>query len=137
MISSIKENNERLFIITYYLNEDTISVYELCCRNVGFRGGEFFSKSKFYWPNQEIFASQKPIAYKSQDFYLGAVVNLRNFIFKIVSADLFALQFMEENKEVVRLTVFRLMIRNCLMAFIHSVSNESPKPDSYENSSST
>ncbi|CAG9801258.1 unnamed protein product [Chironomus riparius] len=100
MISPIKENNDRLFIISYYLSEDTIAVYELSCRNLGFRGGEFFGKSKFYWPGQDKYTSERPVAYKSQDFYLGAVVNLRNFIFKIVSADLFALKFMEDNKEV-------------------------------------
>lgn len=101
MISPIKENNDRLFIISYYLSEDTIAVYELTCRNLGFRGGEFFGKSKFYLPGQDKYTSERPVAYKSQDLYLGAVVNLRNFIFKIVSADLFALQFMEENKEAV------------------------------------
>jgi len=101
MISPIKENNDRLFIITYYLSEDTIAVYELSCRNLGFRGGEFFGKSKFYWPGQDKYTSERPVAYKSQDFYLGAVISLRNFIFKIVSADIFALKFMEENKDAV------------------------------------
>lgn len=37
MISKIKENMERIFIITYYLSNDTISVYELTVRNSGFK----------------------------------------------------------------------------------------------------
>lgn len=36
MISSIPENGERNFIITYYLSDDTISVYEFAGRNSGF-----------------------------------------------------------------------------------------------------
>jgi hypothetical protein len=101
MISNIKENNDRLFVISYYLNDDTIAVFELPCRNFGFKGGEFFKKSKIYLPNQDKYASERLISYKSQDFHLGAVLNLRNFIFKIISADLFALKFMEANKELV------------------------------------
>lgn len=101
MISDIRENNDRLFKISYHLAEDTISVFELPCRNFGFVAGEFFGKSKFYLPGQEKFTSDRPVAYKSQDFYLGATVNLRGFCFKITSADLFALKFMEDHKELV------------------------------------
>ncbi|CRK98354.1 CLUMA_CG011714, isoform A [Clunio marinus] len=100
MISNVRENNDRRFNITYHLANDTISVYELPCRNFGFGAGEFFGKSKFYLPGQDKFTSDRPIAYRSQDFYLGATVNLRNFSFKIISADLFALKFMEDHKEL-------------------------------------
>lgn len=37
MISKIKENNDRFFVITYYLSDDTVSVYELQIRNSGFQ----------------------------------------------------------------------------------------------------
>ena len=102
MISDNAEDCKRNFTISYHLADDTISVYEHPCRNFGFVAGEFFGKSKFYLPGQCKFTSDRPIAYKSQDFYLGATVTLRNFSFKIVSADLFALKFMEEHKELVR-----------------------------------
>lgn len=101
MISNIRENNDRLFNISYHLADDLISVFELPCRNFGFVAGEFFGKSKFYLPGQCKFTRERPIAYKSQDFYLGATVNLRGFCFKIISADLFALKFMEDHKELV------------------------------------
>lgn len=102
MISNIRENNDRVFNISYHLAEDMISVFELPCRNFGFVAGEFFGKSKFYLPGQEKFTSERPIAYKSQDFYLGATIVLRNFCFQIVTADMFALKFMEDHKELVR-----------------------------------
>lgn len=101
MISNIRENNQRLFTISYHLADDTISVFEHPCRNFGFVAGEFFNKSKFFLPGQCKYTSERPIAYRSQDLYLGATVVLRNFCFKITSADLFALKFMEEHKELV------------------------------------
>lgn len=36
MISNIAENGDRMFIITNYLSDDTISVYEIAGRNSGF-----------------------------------------------------------------------------------------------------
>jgi len=101
MISNIRENNERLFVISYYLADDTIAVYELSRMNCGFRGGEFLGKAKLYLPGQQKYVSDKPVAYKSQDFFLGASVVLRDFCFQIVSADRFCLKFMEEHKELV------------------------------------
>lgn len=111
MISNIRENNDRLFTISYHLADDTISVFELSCRNFGFVAGEFFGKAKFYLPGQDKYTCDRPIAYKSQDFYLGATVVLRDFCFKIISADLFALKFMEEHKELVGLRPFSCHIQ--------------------------
>lgn len=123
MISDVKENNDRLFVVSYYLSDDTISVFELPCRNFGFTGGEFFGKSKFYLPGQKKFTSERPIAYTSQDLYLGAIINFRNFIFKITSADLFALKFMEDHKEIVStifLNIFSLHTSfSCALRSIH------------------
>lgn len=101
MESNLRENQNRIFVISYYLFDDTISVYEIPIRNMGFVAGEFFGKSKFYHPGQQKFSSDRPIAIKSQDLYLGATVELRNFTFRIVSADLFTLKFLEDHKEVV------------------------------------
>lgn len=107
MISDLRENNDRRFNISYHLSDDTISVFELPCRNFGFVAGEFFKKSKLYLPGQEKFTSERPIAYRSQDLYLGATVTLRGFSFKITSADLFALKFMEDHKEMVVIADFK------------------------------
>lgn len=101
MISNIPENTGRLFTISYHLADDLISVFEHPCRNFGFVAGEFLKKSKLYLPGQNKYTSDRPIAYRSQDLYLGATVILRNFCFAIISADLFALKFMEDHKELV------------------------------------
>lgn len=112
MISNIRENNDRVFNISYHLADDTISVFELPCRNFGFVAGEFIGKTKCFLPGQGKFTSQRPIPYVSQHFYLGATVILRDFCFKIVSADLFALKFMEDRKELVRFFIISKLAKN-------------------------
>lgn len=37
MMSDVQENRERLYIISYYLSDDTISVFEIGARNSGFK----------------------------------------------------------------------------------------------------
>lgn len=113
MVSKIPENGHRLFTISYHLADDTISVFEVPCRNFGFVAGEFFGKSKFYLPGQGKYISDRPVAYRSQDFYLGATVILRDFCFHIITADQFALKFMEEHKEQVINFIFSI---NSLLA---------------------
>ncbi|XP_055609941.1 EF-hand domain-containing family member C2-like [Uranotaenia lowii] len=99
MISDIKENNDRFFVITYYLSNDTISVYELMIRNSGFLGGEFIKRCKMLLPNQDIFTPSRPKCYQASDLYLGATVILQDHKFNITTADIFALQFMEGHCE--------------------------------------
>jgi hypothetical protein len=95
MISKFTGNADRVFLISYYLADDTLSVYEFSTKNSGFIGGDFFKRSTLYLPNQEWFTSGRPKIYRPEHFYLGAKVNLRNYIFYIESADIFTLKFME------------------------------------------
>uniref|UniRef100_A0A336MSJ8 EF-hand domain-containing family member C2 n=1 Tax=Culicoides sonorensis TaxID=179676 RepID=A0A336MSJ8_CULSO len=97
LISKIKENNNRAFIILYYLDDDTISVYEIGLKNSGFLGGEFFKRSKMYLPGQEWLSASRPKTYKAEDLFIGTKVNLRDHIFALISADRFSLNFMEQN----------------------------------------
>ncbi|EDS45541.1 EF-hand domain-containing family member C2 [Culex quinquefasciatus] len=99
MISKIKENNDRFFVITYYLSDDTVSVYELQIRNSGFQGGEFIKRARILTPNQDIFTPNRPSYYKAQDFYLGTTVILQDHKFNVTNADIYALKFMESHCE--------------------------------------
>ncbi|XP_055640379.1 EF-hand domain-containing family member C2 isoform X2 [Toxorhynchites rutilus septentrionalis] len=117
MISDIKENNDRFFVITYYLNDDTVSVYELMIRNSGFQGGEFIKRSRILLPNQDIFISSRPRYYQAKDFYLGQTVILQDHKFSITNADIYALSFMEAHCEEFHLSnVSKILqkIRNAL-----------------------
>lgn len=95
MKSSTQTDALRLFIIAYYLSDDTISVYETDGRNSGFENGDFYKRRKFFLPNQEWFSSDRPQLYLSQHFYIGATVCLKDFYFNLISADEFTLRHME------------------------------------------
>ena len=50
MKSAVNENNERMFVIVYYLEDDTFRVFEPPIPNAGFTGGKFLLRGK-YRPN--------------------------------------------------------------------------------------
>lgn len=95
MESTMQTNALRSFIIAYYLVDDTISVYETDGRNSGFKNGDFYSRRKFYLPNQEWFSSDRPQQYLSSHFFIGATVCLKDFFFNLTSADEFTFRHME------------------------------------------
>lgn len=102
MVSKIKENSQRVFIISYYLSDNTIQIYELAERNSGFQNGEFIKRSKILLPNQNLYSSARPKCYRPYHFFIGATLNLRDYIFHIVSADEYTLQYMENHPNEVR-----------------------------------
>uniref|UniRef100_A0A1B0EV89 Putative ef-hand domain-containing family member c2 n=1 Tax=Lutzomyia longipalpis TaxID=7200 RepID=A0A1B0EV89_LUTLO len=100
LISRVKENGERTFIITYHLADDTISVYETPVRNSGFTGGQFLHRMQFFLPNQNLMASVRPKIFTPQHFYIGAKIQLSDHIFEILSADCHVFDYMEKNQNV-------------------------------------
>lgn len=104
LISVIRENCERSFVLSYYLADDTLQIYEVAQRNSGFVGGEFLKRARVPLPGQEKFSSTRPEYFRANDFYIGSTVNLKDHIFHIVSADEFTLLYMEQHpSEVVRI----------------------------------
>lgn len=91
-------DNQRIFIVTYYLQDDTVAVYEVPVRNSGFSGGQFMRRRKFYLPGEDLRGGiHPPRAYTAQHFYVGATVLLHGHRFRIISADRFAFAYTEAN----------------------------------------
>ncbi|TMW47965.1 hypothetical protein DOY81_006948 [Sarcophaga bullata] len=97
LLSTIKENCERVFIISYFLSDDTIQIFEIAARNSGFLGGEFMKRTRIPLPGQLKFTSRRPQYYQPYNFYIGATVSLKDHIFHIVSADEYTLIYMEHH----------------------------------------
>ncbi|XP_037955499.1 EF-hand domain-containing family member C2-like [Teleopsis dalmanni] len=97
LLSTIPENCERSFVISYYLADDTIQIYEIAIRNSGFLGGEFLKRTRIELPGQKRFSVKRPLCYEASNFYIGATMNINDFIFTVVSADEFTLMYMEHN----------------------------------------
>ncbi|KAG4065244.1 hypothetical protein HA402_012686 [Bradysia odoriphaga] len=97
MMSDLQENRERLYVITYYLSDDTVSVFEIGARNSGFKEGDFFKRAKVLLPHQNLLTSERPKIYTPQHFFIGATLVINDFTFHLISADEFALKYMENS----------------------------------------
>jgi len=85
------EDRERLFIISYYLADDTIGVYEPPARNSGFMGGKFMERCRVKEPGCDHF-------YKPTNMYVGSVMEFRKHRFVLIEADEYTLNYMENKK---------------------------------------
>lgn len=84
---------DRIFILSYFLSDDTIAIFEPPARNSGIIGGKFLERSSVKKPG-----TVEP--YMENDVYVGALLNVHNRIFELVEADEYTLQYMEENKHI-------------------------------------
>ncbi|KAK0180026.1 hypothetical protein PV327_005709 [Microctonus hyperodae] len=97
MISNNPDNSDRQFIISIYLMDNTVAIFELASRNSGFTRCLFQKRMQVMLPNQDIYSHQKPKFYEPQHFYIGACLNLGKFHFRIDSADGYTLRYIEKN----------------------------------------
>lgn len=88
LVTDRLEDLERRFVITFYLGDKTLMIYEKQIRNSGFGGGKFLEKMKYKNPNSGEF-------YEPVDFLVGKIVEINKHLFKIVNCD-------EKTKEWVR-----------------------------------
>lgn len=99
MLSTIKENCERIFVISYFLCDDSMQVLEIAVRNSGFLGGEFMKRGRVLIPGQEKFTCKQPLYYKPCNLFIGSTMVIKDFIFHLVSADEFTLMYMEHHQD--------------------------------------
>ncbi|XP_031554870.1 EF-hand domain-containing family member C2-like [Actinia tenebrosa] len=82
---------DRRFIISYFLSDDTILVFEPPQRNSGILGGKFLERGRIKKPDQDSY-------YVAQNLYIGANVQFFNHEFILVDADEYAVEYMEKHK---------------------------------------
>lgn len=90
------EDVNREFIITFFLHDDTVLIYEPIQRNSGFVSGKFLEKGKYKntAKNNEFF---DPV-----DFKVGKDVTVNGYSFKILGCDAFTKSWYEHNyREVI------------------------------------
>ncbi|XP_036921627.1 EF-hand domain-containing family member C2 [Sturnira hondurensis] len=92
-------DEDRLFVISYVLSNNTISVFEPIERNSGYTGGLFLKKMPIKRPRQEVIKSGLPEYIQPEELYIGAKVNLNGYIFILLNADEYTLKFMEDNPD--------------------------------------
>ncbi|XP_072389050.1 EF-hand domain-containing family member C2-like isoform X1 [Diabrotica undecimpunctata] len=97
MKSKIPENCDRNFIISYYLTDDTMAIFETARKNSGFKTSCFLSRCKVKLPGQKMFDSKPPCCYTPQHMFIGATLIVNDFEFILIDADEYCLRFMELN----------------------------------------
>ncbi|XP_067373326.1 EF-hand domain-containing family member C2 isoform X2 [Channa argus] len=106
MVTTDPVDRERVFIISFYLSDDSISVYEHPERNSGVIGGKFLQRARVKKPGQELFKSEMSEYFSAQDLYVGAILCLNSKDFRLVDADEYTLNYMEKHaKEIPKANV--------------------------------
>ncbi|OAE30511.1 hypothetical protein AXG93_424s1040 [Marchantia polymorpha subsp. ruderalis] len=83
----------RFFVFQFFLEDDSLSVFEPPARNAGVVNGRYMHRQP---------SLRKPgtlEAYIPEDFYVGARIELHDRLFDLIKADEWTLKFMEENKD--------------------------------------
>ncbi|XP_051565641.1 EF-hand domain-containing family member C2 [Myxocyprinus asiaticus] len=99
MLTDNPIDKERVFIISFYLSDDTIAIFEPPQRNSGVIAGKFLERGRVKKPGQELFKSEMSEYFKAQDLYVGAKLHLNNQPFHLLDADEFTFSYLEQHAE--------------------------------------
>lgn len=86
-------DSTRNFMLTFYLEDDSIYIYEDASRNSGMLSGTFLKRGKY--KNNLPFDSETPRYFKPTDIYLGNVISFNGNNMKIIEMDNLSLKFCE------------------------------------------
>ncbi|NXG66683.1 EFHC1 protein, partial [Hemiprocne comata] len=90
------EDRKRRFIVSYFLSDDMISIYEPPERNSGIIGGKYLRKTRVAKPGS---TTDNATYYEPSDFTIGSTIEVFGHRFIITDADEYVLNYMESNAE--------------------------------------
>ena len=93
LISSVPSAEERTFIISFFLRDEAVQVYETAQRNSGRQSCKFIERQRCKNPYTKKYYTEK-------DFITGNVVYINKFIFKLLESDEYTKKYMIDNPEV-------------------------------------
>ncbi|NXG44408.1 EFHC2 protein, partial [Psilopogon haemacephalus] len=97
LVTGSPTDQDRKFIISYFLSDDTISVFEHKQQNTGIVGGKFLERGRIKKPGQELFKSEPSEYFKAQNLFIGARVCFHGHNFVLVDADEYTINYMEKH----------------------------------------
>ncbi|NXV21036.1 EFHC1 protein, partial [Cepphus grylle] len=90
------EDRKRRFILSYFLSNDMISIYEPPVRNSGIIGGKYLGKTRVAKPGS---TADNATYYEPSDLTIGSTIEVFGHRFVITDADEYVLNYMESNAE--------------------------------------
>ena len=95
LISPVPCDEERKFIISYFVRDDAIQVYEVADRNSGRQSCKFMEKAKMKNPYTNRYYTEK-------DLKIGNTIYLNKYTFRLLECDEYTKKYMRDNAEVFR-----------------------------------
>lgn len=71
--------------------------------SLGNAGGMFLKRSRVKKPGQEVFKSEFSEYVKAEELFIGATVNINGYLFLLLNADEYTLNYMESNTDRVNI----------------------------------
>ncbi|NXU49925.1 EFHC1 protein, partial [Turnix velox] len=90
------QDKKRRFILSYFLSDDTISIYERPVRNSGIIGGKYLGRTRVAKPGS---TPENATYYEPSDLTIGSTIEVFGHRFVITDADEYVLNYMESNME--------------------------------------
>ncbi|NXI99038.1 EFHC1 protein, partial [Psophia crepitans] len=90
------EDRKRRFILSYFLSNDMISIYEPPVRNSGITGGKYLGKTRVAKPGS---TTENATYYEPSDLTIGSTIEVFGHRFVITDADEYVLNYVESNAE--------------------------------------
>jgi len=97
LLTKSKIDKERRFILSCFLSDETISIFEPLKHNSGITPGKFMERARQEKPGQEKFSSKTPDFYTSVDLAVGVTLVIQDYTFYLVDADEYTYNYMEKH----------------------------------------
>uniref|UniRef100_A0A7S0S6H3 EF-hand domain-containing protein n=1 Tax=Chlamydomonas leiostraca TaxID=1034604 RepID=A0A7S0S6H3_9CHLO len=95
----------RRFVLSYFMMDDSVQVFEPPVRNNGIAGGKFLERQKVYKPSSEEI-------YTYMDLYVGATLEIFNRTFELMEADEYTYTYMENNKHIFIMADHEILLKS-------------------------
>lgn len=92
VISNFSGDKVRKFVVSFYLTDHTLSIYEMAVPNSGFRPGKFLQRTRV----RNAFTKK---FFEESDFYIGAEIGVSGRTFELMDAAKHTLCLMEANAD--------------------------------------
>lgn len=80
-------------MLSYFMADDTVSIFEPPLPNTGIVGGKFLER-------RPVFKPQGREQYTDKDLYVGATVVIHQRGFELIDADEYTFQYLENNRHL-------------------------------------
>jgi hypothetical protein len=93
LISPIPSDEERKFIVSFYVKDFSIQIYEIADRNSGRQSCKFLERKRMKNPSTGQY-------YEEKDMIIGNKLFLNKYTFRLLSCDEYTRKYMEDNAEI-------------------------------------